>query len=269
MDADRRGEDEPAVRGADDVARQRQQQGGDDDPVEHALDESQERQLEQEEADVAVEDRVGDRRRGRERDAVDPEQDGLPRPRHRAADDDREEQRQGTQDPACERSKVGHVGRLEDDRPRRADVAERVTAPTERRAGAVATGIGRLGRLVEPVEQGAERATPGRRRRRQAAGQPEVAEQHDERDEEGADAQPDRRGQPRPEDRVEADARVPQDVGPQVDPDAEQQEDAQQGEDDQGDAEAPAGTGGTIACAVIGTARAAAARSRRAVDGHP
>ena len=60
VDADRRREDQPAARGADDVAGEGQEQRADDQRVEQALDEAQERQLEQEEADVPVEDRVGD-----------------------------------------------------------------------------------------------------------------------------------------------------------------------------------------------------------------
>ena len=80
VDADRRREDEPAARRADEVAGEDDDQGRDDEAVEQALDEPQERQLEQEEADVAAEDRVGDGRGPgrRERDPVHPEQDRLP-----------------------------------------------------------------------------------------------------------------------------------------------------------------------------------------------
>ena len=50
-------------------------------PLNSALDQAQERKLEQEVADVPVEDRVGDARGRRERDAVDPQQRRSPMPR--------------------------------------------------------------------------------------------------------------------------------------------------------------------------------------------
>jgi len=80
VDADRRREDEPTARRAHQIADEGEDEGRQDDPVEQALDQPQEGQLEEEEADVLAEDRVGDARGRRERDSMDPEQDGLPRP---------------------------------------------------------------------------------------------------------------------------------------------------------------------------------------------
>ena len=57
--ANRRREHEPAARCADEILRGGEQQGRDHEAVEQPLDEPQERQLEEEEPDVAPEDRVG------------------------------------------------------------------------------------------------------------------------------------------------------------------------------------------------------------------
>ena len=78
----------------------------DDEAVEQALDQPQERQLEQEEADVAAEDRVGHGRGPvrRERHLLRPEQDRLPGRAERAADGDGEEDREDRQRDAGERA---------------------------------------------------------------------------------------------------------------------------------------------------------------------
>ena len=94
-----------------------------------------------------------------------------------------------------------------------------------------------------------------RRRRREPAGEPQVPEQDHERDDEGPDPERDRRRRSRPEDGVEADARVPQRVGPEVDPDAEQQEDGDDDDQQRGEPEPPTGSRGPAPAAVIGAAR--------------
>ena len=61
MDADRCREFQSAPRRPDQVLRAGEQQGGHDHAIEQALDQAQEGQLEEEEPDVAAEDRVRDR----------------------------------------------------------------------------------------------------------------------------------------------------------------------------------------------------------------
>ncbi len=198
--------------------------------------------------------------------AVDPEQDGLPRPGHRRSEDDGDEQRDPAEDPAGERGQVRQVAGIEDDGAARPVVgAARVVArPPERVAAAergpwAASLVGRLGRRVDPVDDRLEPAAAlAVRGRRQATGKPQVPEQDEERQDERADPESERRRQAGPEDGIEADARVPQGIGPQVEPDGEQQEDA----DDDGDAKdepdpAP-GTGCPTRAAVIRAARSSA-----------
>src|SRR4051795_4155217 len=167
-----------------------------------------------------------------------PEQDGLPGARHRATDDEREEQRDPTQDPARERGQVGKIARVEDDRVRRPVVASaRVVArPPEWVTAAIcrtrsATLVRGLGSGVDPVHERLDATTPRTvdRRRRQSPGKPQVPEQDDEREDEGAEPESDGRRDPGPEDRVEPDAAIPEGVRPQVQPEAEQQEDADDG----------------------------------------
>ena len=92
-------------------------------------------------------------------------------------------------------------------------------------------------------------------RRREAPGQPEVPEEGDGGDQEGTQSQPEGRDQPRPEDRVEADADEPQGIGPQVDPEAEQQEDRDDRQDDERETEAPPGTTRPAPATVVRPAR--------------
>ena len=68
------------------------QQGRSSTPLTSVWTQPEERQLEQEEADVPAEDRVGDRARRRVRDAVDPQQNGGPGPRDRPGDAQRHQQ---------------------------------------------------------------------------------------------------------------------------------------------------------------------------------
>ena len=235
-----------------------------DDAVEQALDEPQERQLEQEEADVAAEDRVGDARRRRERDSVQIEQDRLPCPRHGPADEQGDEQRDAAEDPAGERGEIRHVAGLEGDR---LAVPEPVAPAAKPLAARIAPVVGCLGGFVDAVHDRAERpGALGGWRRGKASGQPDVAEQDDGGDQEGRDPEPQRRDDARPEDRVEPDALEPQGIGPQVDPDAEQQEDGDDGDDDRVEPETPAGPRGSARGAVIGAARRAPWRSAAAAS---
>ena len=156
VDADRRREDQPAARRTDDVAREGQDQGDEDDAVEQPLDEPQERQLEQEEADVAPEDRIGDARGRRERDAVEVEQDRLPRPRQRPADEERDEQGDPAEDPARERREIGHVPDFEGDGLACCRTGRgRHRTPDRATAASV---VGRLGGLVDAADQRSQRA---------------------------------------------------------------------------------------------------------------
>ena len=73
----------------------------------------------------------------------------------------------------------------------------------------------RLGQTVRHLAPAARLVGVGRRG--EAAGQPQVGQQDDEGDDERREEQPDLRTQPGPEDAVEADAVVPDRVGPEVD----------------------------------------------------
>ena len=79
--------------------------------------------------------------------------------------------------------------------------------------------IGVRGGLVEPVDPAAERAALAGRRRGEPAGQPEVAEEDREGEDEPGDEQPDLDADAGPEDLVVADALEPDRVGPELDPD--------------------------------------------------
>ena len=256
MDADRRREDQPAARRTDDVAREGQDQGDDDDAVEQALDEPQERQLEQEEADVAAEDRIGDARGRRERDAVEVEQDRLPRPGQRPADEERDEQGDPAEDPAGERREIGHVPDFEGDGlavpvPVAAGTEPRNAAPPRRSSAAWAASLMRpTSDRSEPAPSaeggGASRPASHRLPRKTAAAMTNAA-----------DAQAERRDHPRPEDGVEPDTAEPQRIGPQVDADAEQQEDGDDRGHDDVEPDPPAGARSPAGTAVVGAAGSA------------
>ena len=194
---------------------------GDEQAVDQRLDEPQERQVEQEERDVPAEDRVGDGRAvGIERDACCQRRivshGRPPTPRDAERDEDRERPMtcaaSGTRSGISSGSNDRPCGR-----PRRADpaAAERARPPPGR------VGVGAASfRPVDQPARSCRRARPAAGGR-QPAGQPEVAEQDDERDQRA------RRGTARldpeagPEHRVEADAAVPDRVGPEVEPDDE------------------------------------------------
>ena len=165
---------------------------GEDEAVEQALDEAQERQLEQEEADVPAEDRVGDAspsaRTGR---GSGPEQDRLPRPRDRPADEQGDEQRDAAEGPAGERREVGHVAGLEGDRlaVRRTGRARR---RTPERAGSRRSSAAWAASLMRSTSERSDPAALGGWRRGEASGEPEVAEQDDGGEQEGPDAEPER-----------------------------------------------------------------------------
>jgi len=108
VQADRCGEDQPGAGCGHEIPAEGQQQRCDDESVEDALDEAQERQLEQEVADVLVEDRVRGRdgRVRRERHAMLPEQHGLPGATDGGGDEDRDEDADDGQGGGRERPQV-------------------------------------------------------------------------------------------------------------------------------------------------------------------
>ena len=79
--------------------------------------------------------------------------------------------------------------------------------------------LGPLRGLVEAVDQRPERAAVAARGRQEPAGEPEVAEQHEQDEDAAEHEQPDLHPEPPPEDGVVADARVPDRVGPELDAD--------------------------------------------------
>ena len=243
MDADRGAEDEPAARRPDDVAHQDDDQRRDHQAVEQALDQAQERQLEEEEADVLAEDRIGDGGRPgrREGHLLRPKQHGLPGGAKRAADRHRQEDGEDGQRHAGQRRQVRDVVRLERDRP---------WLPEPAWTARAAAGT-RLRRFVDAIDKAAEAARPLARWRAQPRGQPEVREQDDEGNDETGREQPGLGTQTRPEDAIEADARVPQGIGPQVDAEAEQDDDR----DDDADPDTQADPSTGPSAPVIGTAR--------------
>ena len=81
VDTDPRDEHLAATGRGQQVARAGDRERGQEQPVDQRLDEAQERQVEQEEADVAAEDRVRDARGRRERHAVEVQHDRVPRAR--------------------------------------------------------------------------------------------------------------------------------------------------------------------------------------------
>ena len=116
-------------------------------------------------------------------------------------------------------------------------VERRSSGGLQRRAPPGAPDLRGLGRLVEPLEQVAHRPAPGDRRRRQAAGEPQVAEQHDQRQHEPEREQPDLRGDPRPVHVRVPDALEPQRVGPDLDAEREERDQRQDDERRQPDPE--------------------------------
>ena len=118
-----------------------------------------------------------------------------------------------------------------------------------RRALRLALGLGQAVRhLAEPAR------LLGIGRGRQAPGEPQVEQQHDQRDDQGAEEQADLDADAGPEDAVEADALVPDRVGPEVDAGAGQEDD--EGDHDDGDHEAHAAQDrpqGQASGAVVGT----------------
>ena len=178
MDPDRRGEDESAARGT------RRGSGPTSDeraattsPLNEALDEAQERQLEQEEADVAAEDRVGHGGRavGRERHAVrsragpSPTRPASEPPMVRAISTattiTRPTPASGVRSGRSSASKTSVRGSPNGRRNR-----------GRRRPPASAACAASLTRSIERRRP----ARSGRRRRAQPAGEPEVAEQDHE-----------------------------------------------------------------------------------------
>ena len=218
VDADRRREDEPAARRADEVADEDDDQRRDDEAVEQALDQAQERQLEQEEADVAAEDRVvtavapaGENGTWFAQSRTVSQAAPSEPPMVRAMND-----RDDRQGHAGERRQVGHVVGLEGDRPRGSPNPRGRTAARSRGRSAWAASLSRSNEAAE-----AAGPSPGGGLSRAASHR--FAEQDDQGEDQAADEQADLGPEPRPEDAVEADARVPERVGPQVEPEAEQE----------------------------------------------
>ena len=207
VDADRRREHEPAARGADDVAGEARTRAPMTRPLNRPWMRRRNGSSNRKKLMSLLKIGSVTRRRRRERDAVDPEQDRLPRPRHRAADEQRDEQGDPAEDPAGERGQVRHVAGVEGDGVGRLVARTgRGRGRTSRRRVAAASLVGRLGRVVDPVDQrpDASRRPAVARRRRQPPGQPQVAEQDDRGEHERPDPESERRGDPRPEDRIEA-----------------------------------------------------------------
>src|SRR6185436_18942065 len=147
-------------------------------------------------------------------------------------------------------------GRFDDDGTSSATRVVPVTPATEGRRP-IAAGIGRGGRFVEPVDPRPERTGLAALRRREPAGEPQVAEQDDQRDDECRDTEPDGREHPRPEDAVEADAGVPEGVGPQVETDTEQEDHPEDDKEDERDAHPPAEPRRATPAAVVRATRRA------------
>ena len=154
--------------------------------------------------------------------AVDPQQDRLPGRRDRAADGQRGEDADDDEDDRGDRASGPGMSSASKVDPARLVLAR----PRGHGSGRRPAGL--LGRLVQPVEQVAERpAAHASGSRQQPAGQPQVAEEDDQGDDGRAEEQAELGAEPGPEHAVEADALVPQRVGPQVEADAEQQEHGQ------------------------------------------
>ena len=145
---------------AEQVAGAGDDQRGEQQAVDQRLEEPQERQLEQEEADVAAEDRVDDRLGRRERDAVRPQHQRLPRARHGARDAEREQHGDPGDDPRAERDDVRDVLGVEVKLSRR---------PRTAHAGAPNAPYGL------PVAGAARCARPGAGRRQAAGDVPQPA----------------------------------------------------------------------------------------------
>ena len=245
VDPDGGREDESAARRPHQVAAERDDQGGHDDAIEQPLNQAQERQLEQEEAHVPAEDGIGDHacRRRREWHAVDPQEDRLPGRRDRGADEDREEEGEGPEGDAGERGQVRQVSRLKGDLTWGAVAVAGTTELT----GPVARRLGRLCRFAEPIDERSKWLASFDGRRRQVAGQEQIRQQENGGHEERAEEEADRRAEASEEDGVETDADIPQGVGPQVQPDAEQEEQREDRKDRGAEPDLPADPGGAAA----------------------
>ena len=147
---------------------------------------------------------------------------------------------------AGDRRQVGQVVGVEDERPR---LAERRWAGPSPAAGVRGRGV------VDPVDDAPQAGLSGPGRRAQPGGEGQVAEQDHEGEHQAADEQQRLGPDPRPEDAVEADARVPQRVGPEVDPEGEQHEQRDERRDHDPEADAPAAA---HPGAVVGPARCVA-----------
>ena len=221
MHADRRHENRRPAHRPDEIPRGRGEQRRDDQAVEQRLDEPQERQLEQEEGDVAAEDQVGDRGRGRERNAVLPEQHGLPGRGQRARDAEREEDDQPGEHPRRDRAEVREVVGVPGG-PRRGSVVGRAPATGAagaRTSAASAASLSRSNRLriVPPPGIGGGVRRPASHRLPSSTTRRQHEPEHE---------QPDLRGEPRPVHVRVADALEPQRIGPDLD--AERERDQRQ-----------------------------------------
>ena len=212
VDPHGRRDPEPGARDPDEVARPGDDEAQDDEAVEDRLRRPQERQVEQEPRDVLPEDRVRDGRpAGAERHPVEPQEDGLPASGKGPTDDERDEDREAGDPELRERGEIRQGISIDDDRAR--------TGP-EPRAG--------RGRRC-PIQPVQELAEPRRGRRvgrwREASGDVQVAEEHDQGPDEPEQEESALRADARPQDGFEADAAVPEDVRPEADPDREEQDD--------------------------------------------
>ncbi len=217
------------------VARAGHRERGEQQPAGQLLDQPEERELEQEEADVLAEHRVHDGLVGRERHPMHPQEQRLPGARHGPGNAEGEQHREPQHDPGADRDQVGQFlgsGRerqvpraLATARPERAERA--AARPHPRIPVRLALGL-REAAGDRPQAAGSLRV----HRRGQPARQDEVADEDHQCDQQPRDEQADLRPQARPEHRVEADAAVPDGIGPQVDAGPREQDD--QDDDDDG-----------------------------------
>ncbi len=148
---------------------------------------------------------------------------GRPVRCQRAADRQGDEHRDDRDHYATDRRGVGQLVGRHVDRPS----GPIAGPPTERLPCPPGPLLGFEDRLVQSVEPAAHRTTGtctfgGRR---EAAGEPEIAKQDDERENEAGDEQPNLGAQPGPEHRVVSNAGVPDRVRPQLETDGDHDDD--------------------------------------------
>ena len=181
VDPDTGVEDRRATDRGEQVTRSDDQERGDQQAARLRLQEPEERQVEQVERDVAAEDRVrDDGPGGTERNAMLPEQDRLPGAGDGAGDAERRQDDHDDDRDPPERDQVRHVDRGH------GDGTAALAAPTAPRIPrpALARPVGIRRCLVQAIDPALDRAALPGRRRHEPAGEPEVAEEDRQGDDE-------------------------------------------------------------------------------------